>query len=58
MFNYNVKIGIITMRRNTTDHPRGTFLNWYSAEQRGKKFVDYIEKNFANTFPTLRLTEV
>ena len=46
MFNYNVKIGIVAMRRNTTDRPRGTFLTWYSAEQRGKKFVNYIEENF------------
>ena len=46
MFNYNVKIGLVAMRRNTTDRPRGTFLTWYSAEQRGKKFVDYIEENF------------
>lgn len=34
------------MRRNTTDRPRGTFLTWYSAEQRGARFVEYIEKNF------------
>ena len=46
MLDYSVKIGIVAMRRNTTDRPRGTFLTWYSAEQRGKKFVDYIEKNF------------
>ena len=48
MFDYKVKIGLVAMRRNTTDRPRGTFLTWYSAEQRGKKFVDYIEKNFTN----------
>ena len=47
MLNYNVKIGLVAMRRNTTDRPRGTFLTWYSAEQRGARFVDYIEKNFA-----------
>ena len=46
MFDYKVKIGLVAMRRNATDRPRGTFLTWYSAEQRGKKFVDYIEKNF------------
>lgn len=46
MLNYNVKIGLVAMRRNTTDRPRGTFLTWYSAEQRGKKFVKYIEENF------------
>ena len=46
MFDYKVKIGLVAMRRNTTDRPRGTFLTWYSAEQRGKKFVDYIVNNF------------
>ena len=48
MLDYKVKIGLVPMRRNTTDRPRGTFLTWYSAEQRGKKFVEYIENNFAN----------
>ena len=48
MLNYKVKIGLVPMRRNTTDRPRGTFLNWYSAEPRGKRFVDYIERNFTN----------
>ncbi len=48
MFDYKVKIGLVAMRRNTTDRPRGTFLTWYSAEQRGKRFVEYIEENFAN----------
>ena len=47
MLNYNVKIGLVAMRRNTTNRPRGTFLTWYSAEERGKKFVQYIEENFA-----------
>ena len=46
MLDYKVKIGLVAMRRNTTDRPRGTFLTWYSAEQRGKKFVKYIEENF------------
>ena len=48
MLDYNVKIGLIPMRRNTNDRPRGTFLTWYSAEERGKRFVDYIEKNFTS----------
>ncbi|MBO4433621.1 MAG: hypothetical protein J5852_08835 [Clostridia bacterium] len=48
MLNYNVKIGLLPMRRNATDRPRGTFLTWYSAEERGKRFVDYIEKNFVS----------
>lgn len=46
MLDYTVKIGLAPMRRNTTDRPRGTFLNWYSAEQRGKKNVKYIKDNF------------
>ncbi len=48
MLDYKVKIGLVAMRRNTTDRPRGTFLTWYSAEQRGKRFTEYIEKNFSN----------
>ena len=46
MLNYKVKIGLVPMRRNTTDRPKGTFLTWYSAEQRGERFVKYIEDNF------------
>ena len=46
MLNYNVKIGLIPMRRNTTNRPKGTFLTWYSAEERGQRFVDYIENSF------------
>ena len=48
MLDYKVKIGLIPMRRNTTDRPRGTFLTWYSAEQRGHRCVEYIENNFAS----------
>ena len=48
MLDYKVKIGLVPMRRNTTDRPKGTFLTWYSAEERGKKFVKYIEDNFTN----------
>ncbi|MBQ4116446.1 MAG: hypothetical protein IJD37_03610 [Clostridia bacterium] len=46
MLNYNVKIGLCPMRRNTTNRPAKTFLTWVSAEERGKKNVEYIEKNF------------
>ncbi len=46
MLDYNVKIGLVAMRRNTNDRPRGTFLNWYSPEQRGKMVIDYITENF------------
>lgn len=52
MLNYSVRIGLVAMRRNTTDRPRGTFLTWYSAEQRGKRFVKYIEDNFASEHVT------
>ena len=31
MLNYQVKIGIVAMRRNATDRPKGTFLTWSSA---------------------------
>ncbi len=48
MLDYKVKIGIAAMRRNTTDRPKGTFLTWYSAEQRGKRFTDYIESHFTD----------
>ncbi len=48
MLDFNVKIGLVAMRRNTTDRPRGTFLTWYSAEERGRRFVRYIEENFTN----------
>lgn len=47
MQEYSVKVGLLPMRRNTTDRPRGTFLTWYSAEQRGHRFVKYIEEHFA-----------
>lgn len=49
MLNYNVKIGLIPMRRNANDRPRGTFLTWCSAEERGKRFVNYIEENFKSS---------
>ena len=48
MFNYKVKVGLVPMRRNTTDRPRGASWNWYSPEQRCKKIVEYIEGNFTN----------
>lgn len=46
MLDYKVKIGLVPMRRNTTDRPKGTFLTWSSAEERGERFVKYIEENF------------
>ena len=48
MLKYKVKIGLVPMRRNATDRPKGTFLTWHSAEQRGERFVKYIEDNFSS----------
>lgn len=48
MLNYKVKIGLVPMRRDTTNRPAKTFLTWVSAEERGRRFVDYIERHFAN----------
>lgn len=48
MLNYKVKIGLVPMRRNTTNRPPKTFLTWVSAEQRGHRFVKYIEDNFTS----------
>ena len=48
MLNYKVKIGLAPMRRNTTNRPAKTFLTWVSAEERGHRFVKYIEDNFTN----------
>ena len=48
MLNYQVKIGLVTLRRNLTDRPKGAIFNWYSAEQRGKRFTRYIEENFTD----------
>lgn len=46
MLDYKVKIGLVPMRRNTTNRPAKTFLTWVSAEERGRRFLDYIENNF------------
>ena len=43
MLDFDVKIGLVALRRNTTNRPKGTFLTWYSAEERGKRFVDTIK---------------
>lgn len=48
MLNYKLKIGLAPMRRNTTNRPARTFLTWVSAEERGHRFVEYIEKHFTN----------
>lgn len=48
MLNYKVKIGLVPMRRNLTDRPRGTSWNWYSPEQREREIVSYIEEHFSS----------
>ncbi len=48
MLDYKVKIGLVAMRRNATDRPKGTFLCWSSAEERGRRFTKYIEENFTS----------
>ncbi|MBR4116987.1 MAG: hypothetical protein IKK65_02785 [Clostridia bacterium] len=47
MFDYKVKIGLIPMRRNTTDRPRGASWNWHSPQEREKEIVAYIKDNFS-----------
>ena len=48
MLEYNVKIGLIPMRRNTTDRPIGASWNWHSPQEREKEIVAYIENNFTD----------
>ena len=50
MLKYKIKIGLVPMRRNTTNRPAKTFLTWVSAEERGHRFVEYIEKNFTSEY--------
>lgn len=47
MVNHDIVIGLLPMRRNTTNRPAKTFLTWVSAEERGHRFVRYIEEHFA-----------
>ena len=46
MLDYRVKIGLVALRRETDYRPPRTFLNWKSAEDRGERFVSYIEEHF------------
>ena len=48
MLDYNVKIGLVPMRRDVNNRPKGTFLTWYSAEERGERFVKYIEEHYTS----------
>ena len=45
MLNYNVKIGLVPLRRDCTPRP-GQF-NWEIAEERGRNTVEYIKKHFS-----------
>ena len=45
MLQYHVTIGLAPMRRDVT--PRPGIFNWEKAEERGRRIVDYIEKNGA-----------
>ncbi len=44
MLSYNVKIGLVPLRRDCT--PRPGLFNWEYAEQRGRDTVAYIEEHF------------
>lgn len=46
MLSYKVKVGLVPIRRDVT--PRPGIFNWEIAEERGRKCVEYIEKNFAS----------
>ncbi len=46
MLNYNVKIGLVPLRRDCTPRP-GQF-NWEIAEERGRKTVAYIKEHYGN----------
>lgn len=47
MLDYNITVGLLPMRRNTTNRPPKTFLTWTSAEERGHRFVGYIKEHFS-----------
>lgn len=46
MLKYDVKIGLVPLRRECTPRP-GQF-NWEIAEERGRKTVEYIKKHYSN----------
>lgn len=46
MLNYQVKIGLVSVRRDVT--ARSGIFNWEKAEERGAYLVDYIEKHFTD----------
>lgn len=46
MLNYQVKIGLVPIRRDVT--PRPGIFNWEKAEKRGREAVNYIESRYAD----------
>lgn len=46
MLDYTLTIGLVPIRRDVT--PRPGIFNWEKAEIRGRKIVDYIEKNYTD----------
>ncbi len=48
MLKHSLTVGLLPMRRNTTDRPPRTAWTWSSAEKRGHQFVNYIKKNFSS----------
>lgn len=46
MLNYQVKIGLVPIRRDVT--PRPGIFNWEKAEERCAKAVAYIKEHFAS----------
>lgn len=48
MLNDQLTVGLLPMRRNTTNRPAKTFLTWVSAEERGHRNVEYIETHFTD----------
>ena len=45
MLDYNIRIGLVPLRRDCTPRP-GQF-NWEIAEERGRKTVDYIKEHYS-----------
>ena len=53
MLNYQVKIGLVPIRRDCS--PRPGMFNWEYAEERGKKLVSYIESHFTKENVMIRI---
>ena len=46
MMDYKIRIALAPMRRNVSARPSGTPFAWDAAEERGKRFVNYIQEHF------------